>query len=195
MPDHLAAYIASWTRVHPGSSHKVWTENDLTWLTNQALFDNAEAHTASVGQFRADIARYEILYRYGGVYVDCDFEARKPIDELLRGVDCFAAWETDDQWVNNAILGSVPGHPFLAELIRRLPASVRRHRGKRPNVMTGPQYLTPIARRHAVTIFPAEMFYPYRFDELDREREAFPDAYAVHHWHNARSRQHQRVRA
>lgn len=195
MPDHLAEYVASWRRVHPGWTHTIWSADDLTWLANQELFDDAEQHTASVGQFRADIARYEILHRYGGVYVDCDFEALRPIDELIADVDCFAAWETDGQWVNNAILGAVPGHPFLAELIRALPANVVRAAGQRPNVMTGPQFVTPIARRHKVELFPAAMFYPYLFNELDRGREVFPDAYAVHHWHNARSRQHRRVRA
>lgn len=189
MPDHLAAYIVSWRDLHPDWDHHLWTEHELRWLANQSLFDHAEDHTPHVGQFRADIARYEILHRLGGVYVDCDFEARRPIDDLLD-VGCFAAWEIDDVWVNNAILGATPGHPFLADLIDGLPANVTRTRGKRPNVMTGPQYLTPVYRRHAdtVTVHPSRCFYPYLWNELHRAGEDFPDAYAVHHWENARRR-------
>lgn len=182
MPEHLAVYVATWTQIHPGWQHKIWGDGDLDWLQNQELYDFAEAITKHHGQFRADVARYEILHRYGGVYVDCDFEALAPIDELLLGVDCFAAWETDGVWINNAILGTVPGHPMFAELIEGLPANVKAHRGKRPNILSGPQYLTPIAKRHDIDVFPASEFYPYRWDELHRAGESFPTAYAVHHW-------------
>ena len=167
MPDHLAAYVASWVDVNPGWTHRIWGEADLDWLTNQSLFDEAEKHTTSVGQFRSDIARYEILHRFGGVYVDCDFEALAPIAGLIADADCFAAWETDGTWINNAIMGATPGHPLLLELIAKLPDNVRRNRGKRPNILTGPQLLTPLMRsREDVTIFPSSMFFPYRWDEL-----------------------------
>lgn len=189
IPPVLNDYIATWRRVHPYWGHRIWTEDELSgWLVNQDLFDDAEKHTEHVGQFRSDVARYEILYRFGGVYVDCDFEARKPIDDLVDNVGCFAAWETDDVWINNAIVGATPGHPLFAELIAALPSSIARNRGKRPNVMTGPQFLTPHARRHNITVFASSRFYPYRFDELDRASEEFPDAYAVHHWANQRKK-------
>lgn len=187
MPDHLAIYCTTWAEHHPGWEHRLWTDGDFGWLRNQRLFDTAQRHTPHVGQFRADIARYEILHRFGGVYVDCDFECRRPIDDLLDA-DSFAAWEEDDVWVNNAILGAVPAHPLMADLIARLPASVARHRGKRPNVMTGPQFLTQRARRHHITVHPARLFYPYSWSELDRQGEDFPDVYAIHHWDNARRR-------
>lgn len=191
MPDHLVEYVATWTQVHPGWAHRLWTENDLDWLENQELFDFAEAITQHHGQFRADVARYEILNRYGGVYVDCDFEALASIEELLIGVDCFAAWETDDVWINNAILGSIPGHPLLRKLIDGLPANVKKHRGKRPNITSGPQYLTPLMRdRTDVSIFPSSAFYPFRWDELERRGEHFPGAYGVHHWNRKSSLAH-----
>lgn len=190
MPDHLREYVASWTRVHPGWEHRVWGDDDLDWLQNQALFDAAEDHAENTGQFRSDVARYEILHRFGGVYVDCDFEALHPIDELVEGVDCFAAWETEGVWVNNAIMGAEPGHPLFADLIVGLPGNVERHRGARPNVTTGPQYVTPAARWHDIRLFPSAMFYPYLWSDLGTpaERGPWPGAYAVHHWENRRSR-------
>ena len=35
---------------------------------------------------RADVLRYEILRRHGGVYVDVDVECLRPLDDLLTGV-------------------------------------------------------------------------------------------------------------
>jgi mannosyltransferase OCH1-like enzyme len=186
LPEHLDGYVDTWRDHHPGWDHIMWSNFD--WLQNQYFYDHADEITPHVGQFRADLARYEILHRHGGVYVDCDFECRRPLDELIDRLDAFAAWETDDVWVNNAIIGARAGHGALARVILSIPMNVALNRGKRPNVMTGPQLLTPIWRRSTATTFPSALFYPYRWDELDRRDEDFPDAYAVHHWENARKR-------
>lgn len=185
MPDRLAPYVQSWRDLHPAWEHVMWTGFD--WLDNQHLYDTAERITAHVGQLRADLARYEVLYKHGGVYVDCDMEALRPIDALLD-VECFAGWETDGQWVNNAVLGCVPGHPLMRDLIDAAPGSVRRNRRFRPNRMTGPHLLTPLALEHGITVHPSSVFYPYRWDQLGRQGGDYGDAYAVHHWDNARKR-------
>lgn len=65
----------------------------------------------------------ELLYKYGGVYVDIDMALVKPIDEFLNkyhtdffiGVSYTKSFE-----VNNAILGSSPANPILKYLIERL---------------------------------------------------------------------------
>jgi mannosyltransferase OCH1-like enzyme len=191
MPAHLAAYGETWAQHHPGWEHRLWTEANMPRLRNQRLYDAAERIAPrNVGQLRADVARYEILLEHGGVYVDCDMECLRPLDPLLTpGMSCFAGWETPGRWVNNAVLGASPAHPFLGELVERLARNVVAHCDARPNVMSGPQYLTPIYRRHAdtVTVFPKEHFYPYLWSELERIDETFPDSYAVHHWHNRRT--------
>jgi mannosyltransferase OCH1-like enzyme len=189
MPDTFARFIREWRTLHPNWTVKVWGDDDLRWLANRATYDQADALAGDhAGQFRSDIARYEILHRFGGVYVDCDMEPRRPIDELMNA-ELFAAWETDGKWVNNAVIGSKPGHPLLASLIRELPSNVARNRGKRPNHMTGPRFLTPqIRNREDVTLHPSSTFYPYRWDELDRRHDDHGDAYAVHHWSNAHRR-------
>lgn len=189
MPRQFASWVAGWRALHPTWDVRVWGDDDLLWLRNRALFDAAERLApGSEGQFRSDVARYEVLWRHGGVYVDCDFEALRPIDDLL-GVDCWAAWETDDVWINNAIIGATPSHELMHGLIARLPHNVKAKRGKRPNHLSGPRFFTPLARRHDITVHPSRLFYPYRWDELDRAGGDFGDAYAVHHWNNARKRQ------
>lgn len=193
MPDHLAAYVETWRDVHPDWALILWDEERLDATLDQTLdlFRTAEQVTPHVGQFRSDVARYELLWRFGGVYVDCDFEALRPIDELLvDGPELFAAWETDDVWVNNAILAARPGAGVLVDVLDGLAANIAAHPTGRPNVQTGPQYLTPIVRRHAdrVRLWPSAWFYPYLWNELGRQGEEFPDAWAVHHWDNARKR-------
>lgn len=191
-PAWTAGFADAWRQ--PGWALRQWADEnvrELFPLLNQDLYDRApEIAPDHVGQFRSDILRYEILHRFGGVWVDADFECLRPIDPLLEGVECFAAWEVEGRWVNNAILGATPDHPFLAALVDGLAANVERKLGSKPNKLTGPQYLTPLYRQHAsrVTVLPKRLFYPYLWSEIDQHRpgDDFAGAYAVHHWNNRR---------
>jgi len=189
MPAVYREFAAGWRRLHPGWYYRLWSEADLPPLRNQALYDDA-AHLCPgfEGQLRADVLRYELLHRFGGVWVDMDFEPRKPLDDLLEDVSCFAAWERQDKVVNNAIMGAEAGHPFIASLIEALPASVLSRKSKRPSLVSGPHFITAQYRLHpdGVTVFDEALFYPYRCDELHRTEDEFPEAYAVHHWANQR---------
>ncbi|MFI7636905.1 glycosyltransferase [Nonomuraea sp. NPDC049400] len=101
--------------------------------------------------------RYELLWQYGGLYVDADFECLRPITPLLDGVACFAARESDGRRIANGLMGATRRHPFVGQLIRGLPASAQAHRGKRPAISTGPAYLTGTHRAHLgqLTVFPS----------------------------------------
>lgn len=189
----------TWCDRHSGWEIKRWDESDAKGLRNQRLFSLAEEIAGPhANQFKSDILRYEILEVEGGVYVDCDFECRLPIDDLVRSSKPgFAAWERQGVWLNNAFMGAVPYHPAITKLIDELEVSVnRRQPGSRPNIYSGPQFFTPIALAHAsmFSFLPQAWFYPYAYNELHRQGEDFDGAYAVHHWNNQR-RKHGLVEA
>ncbi len=189
MPAAFLAFGESWRRVHPDWQLIEWGEDNLPPLVNRDLYKRAgELCPGFEGQLRSDVARIEILHQHGGVYLDCDFEAARPIDALLEGVRCFAAWEIQDRVVNNAVMGCEPGNPFIKRLIDNLPASVLGSPGKRPSKVSGPHFVTAQYRKHPseLTVFPEKWFYPYGCKELHRARERFPQAYAIHHWANQR---------
>lgn len=191
MPEEFRRYGETWTRLNPGWELVDWTEANIPTLENQTLFDDAEnLTTGSPWQFRSDLARYEILWRHGGLYVDTDFECLRPIGDLIEGRGCFGAWEEQDRWIANGLMGATPEHPFLRHLIDGLPVSVAAHRHHRPNRSTGPQYLTAMYRMRGedlgVSVIDQAAVYPYGWRELDRKGEDFPDAFAVHHWSNKR---------
>ncbi len=191
-PEWMGGFAETWER--PGWKLRQWGEDEIAELQplrNQSIYDRAKRLCPDhFGQLRADILRYEILERFGGVYVDADFECLRPLDDLLSGVDCFAAWEIQGKWINNAVMGAVPSHPFIERLIQGLPASVRRNRGARPNRVSGPQYVTRAWQRSGerITIFDRDLFYPYGYREISTHEpgEDWPRAYAVHHWANQR---------
>jgi inositol phosphorylceramide mannosyltransferase catalytic subunit len=207
-PEHLQEYMETWRAIHPDWDYMLWTDDEVcnvNWRF-QAWHDRAEEVAGKfAGQFRADLLRYEILLDVGGVYVDVDFECLKPLDAILEGVSAFCAWEFEPRhghrgWLNNAIMGARLGHGWLSELTARLPAHLGEmlERGQtRPNILTGPQFLTPVTRRFlkdgAVKAFPSALFYPYLWNELHRNREEFAGAIAVHHWENQRKIQGKEV--
>jgi inositol phosphorylceramide mannosyltransferase catalytic subunit len=182
-PARQWAWEASWRRLHPRWQMVTWTDETLPPLRNQRLFDAA----ASPAQ-KSDIARYELLHRFGGVYLDTDMEALQPLDELLDGVGFFCASE-DDIWLSVGILGCPPGDPVAGALVEALAPWVAARPDAAVNVQTGPYFFTRTVNRlrndtdrPSLTVFGPGLFYPYHFSEPERAGGPFPGAYAVHHW-------------
>lgn len=183
IPPMYAEFIEGWKRLHPRWEHRLWTEDNLPTLRNQALWDRApDIAPRAVEQFRSDVARYEILEQFGGVWVDADFEPRKPIDPLMDEPWAVA----EGRWVANGIIAITPGHSLMDRAIRALPHSVKIKRGQPNTRISGPQFFTRLAIEAELKVLPEQWFLPYSYRELHRAGEDFPDAYAVHHWHNQR---------
>src|SRR4051794_32072333 len=108
MPQQFVEFGRSWQRLHPDWELVTWGEDDLGWLANRAEFDEAARLTT-----KSNIARYEIIHREGGLYVDCDFEPLRPIDELLDGASLVVG-EEHAGLLSNGLFAAVPGHPTLA---------------------------------------------------------------------------------
>ena len=173
LPEQHRAWIDGWLELHPGWDHVLWTDANRPTLVNEAEFLAAPSFAQ-----KADIARYELVYRGGGVYVDTDTECLRSIEPLLEGVEAFVAAHRPGT-VQNHPFGAVPGHPWLGEVIGRLPASVRTGGGALPHHQTGPRFLTKVTRgRDDVKVFSEPVFFqqPARI-----EREVPAGAYAVHY--------------
>ncbi len=177
MPDEYIEYGETWKRLHPNWEFVTWTDANMIPLLN-----NEEYQNATQPALKSDIARIEILYRFGGVYVDCDFECYKNIEPLLENVNAFAAWQ-DDYLIASGIMGCTPGHPDFAALTCFMTPHIRSNREKLLPFQAGPVYVTKCLRKSDdAKIFPKELFYPYYYTEMDRKGEVFPEAYAAHHW-------------
>lgn len=135
------------------------------------------------GAQKAGLIRLELLWAYGGVYVDSDVEPLRRMDELLS-CKAFAAWE-DANCVPDAVLGAVPGHPAVAEMLNM---AAERLIGGADAWHTGPGVTTAVLpNREDTTVLSPGAFYPYHYlEKAARSNEKFaetaPWAYSVHHW-------------
>ena len=176
IPEEHERFGRTFAEHHPDWEMRLWTDADLPELGIGA----AERRRSRTHSELSNLVRYAVLHRHGGVYVDTDVECLQPLTPLLRGIDAFAALEVSG-CIGTAILGSVAGHPVFARATRLARQTVGT--GADSPDANGPHFLSLIVEQESnVAIFPARMFYPYLWDELERRHETFPDAYAVHHW-------------
>ena len=80
MPKRSKQFIKGIKALHPHFTYKLWTDKDIT-RKNFINYDYIQ-ESKSYAQ-KADIMRYEILYKHGGIYFDIDFELYKNIEPLL----------------------------------------------------------------------------------------------------------------
>ncbi|KAK9806978.1 hypothetical protein WJX72_009294 [[Myrmecia] bisecta] len=68
---------------------------------------------------KGDAVRAFILHAYGGVYLDMDVECLQEEDKMLAGQDLVLQCEYRTlRDINNAVLASVPGHPFWVQIMK-----------------------------------------------------------------------------
>jgi mannosyltransferase OCH1-like enzyme len=168
LPEEHVRYKQTWLKHNPGWELKVWTDENLDDDFRRPEVYERLRQPAE----RSDMLIFEVLYKYGGVYTDTDFECLRPIEPLLQGIDAFCSYSHADR-LNNAIMGSVPGHPLIEEGIRAMRP--RDTYGPVDKAGTGPFLLTELfVGRPEITLFPPELFYP-------RTPEGAKSAYGIHH--------------
>lgn len=178
MPEEYKRFGNTWLSLHPDWRMIEWSDTNIPELKNFWAYNQSKSLAG-----KANVARYEILLQYGGIYVDTDFECLKSLSSLIEDTDCFVAWQRHGL-ANNAIIGASPGHPFIQDLVDSLEENMQGlGENGRSITESGPYYLTRVLKFHPeVRIFPSQLFYPYEWHERWRRHEKFSDAYAVHHW-------------
>jgi mannosyltransferase OCH1-like enzyme len=112
LPEAFARYQQTWLDHHPGWELRFWTEENLPeGLRRAEVYERLR-----VPAERSDILRLELLWRFGGVYVDTDFECLRSIEPLIAEVDFFVA-DIERGRANNAIIGAVAKHRILDRAI------------------------------------------------------------------------------
>jgi mannosyltransferase OCH1-like enzyme len=192
-----------WRNIHPDWEYKLWTDADIDsfGMINKKLFDAMDNMGA-----KSDILRYEIIYRYGGLYIDTDFIPIVSFKDFLH-LDFFSGGgPAKHPHTFNGLFGAKPGHPILEKIINTLASKTPRSEKDYTEIMkvTGPDFFSEIVMDHIsknkndrIVIFPENFFYPFpmelRFDkdikdctDLSKPLSFVKDmTYAVHLWHTA----------
>src|SRR3954469_5636980 len=84
LPPQFKEWADRWLSLNPGWRMEWWTDSHLPDLLNAKEFQAADKMAA-----KSDILRYEIIYKYGGIYIDSDFEPLQPLEPILDSVNAF----------------------------------------------------------------------------------------------------------
>lgn len=176
---------------HPDWEYKLWTDQDLEHLEliNQELYDSV----TNPGE-KSDILRLELIYKFGGIYLDTDCELVQPLDELHQKFDFYAALrpirEASYTAVMNGMIGSKPKHPLIKKAIKMLK-DFKNEGGTLQR--TGPPFFTKIIYHYAHLLTERSIILPpvylspfsnpnqpWTFSATDK---ILPETFILHHWH------------
>ncbi|MGA9530566.1 MAG: glycosyltransferase [Candidatus Babeliales bacterium] len=191
LPDVFKSYVASWKKYEEqGWTYTLWTDKEVETLEleNRDLYDAA----TNYGE-KSDILRYELIYQFGGVYVDIDNIALRDIEVLHYAYDFYIGMQPLDSLfvqVGTGIFGARSHHPIVKKAIEGL-----RHNQDKPGIpaRSGPVYFTQLLY-HSLLAYDNEVCgrcivlpgsYLYPLGCRDSYTPAYlekPEAYAIHLW-------------
>lgn len=189
IPEEYIKYINSWRKINPGWMTRIWTNKDLTYENFSNLHYILKSKKYAQ---QADIMRYEILYKYGGIYLDTDFECYKNIETLLIDYDFFTCNGDHDSTnqcvISMGLYGSKKNNIISKSLVDNI--KYVNTDSKDINVETGPFYFGKIVNNYLgmfKEIYP-RYFYPNTYKEFFYNIDVSnyrKNAYGEHHWSNS----------
>lgn len=142
LPPIIAENIESLKNHHPGLPHRFFMDEDVIKLLKEK-FPKAVLNAYSALQpyaYKADLARYCILYEFGGLYADLSYFIVRAIPMsndrpvVFRGNLVSSPWDT-----SNGLIFAPPKHKALKRAIEMVCANVqRRYYGLNGLCPTGP---------------------------------------------------------
>lgn len=187
--------VESCRDLHPQWTHILWNDELIKarfpfgQLVNQAEYSRPRQEL----NLLSDIARYEFLLQFGGVYVDADTHCLQPLDFLWRDLyvdpssnlnDGFCVYESEErmsnveghQLVATGVLAMRPFSPTAMLLVKYLHKT---DWTRQAWVSAGPLYATRLFKRFnsPLTYLPSRLFYP--FHHLDKRPSSADEVYQV----------------
>jgi inositol phosphorylceramide mannosyltransferase catalytic subunit len=192
----------TWRDLNPGFEHRFYDDAACVDFVRAQFPSHLESYLRlPLPILRADLFRYMVLHRLGGVYADIDMECLRSFDRFTRLSGLLLSVETKltdarrrelgyrRRWqLANCVLAAEPGHWFLEMLIDRITDQSAAEARTDDDVedWTGPRLLTRLyyelpARRQAEIGILAQLYwmpptsYPNRWPVNAR-------MYARHHF-------------
>jgi mannosyltransferase OCH1-like enzyme len=162
--------------------------NDVLGSRKWELRDKMK-HYASVGEINgvADCLRWELLWEYGGIFVDADSERLRTLPDFIKELPAVAAWENEVERPGLIACGFLKFEkkdPFIRAIIDHIKAADIK--GRPAWEVVGPGVITEVFNKLGpkhLTILPSHFFYPVHYSGLRYEGTYM---LAAQHWSSTR---------
>ncbi|EOS29458.1 hypothetical protein C807_02844 [Lachnospiraceae bacterium 28-4] len=111
-PDAYQKCIDSWKQLCPDYKIHEWNMGNYDYTKNPFM---QKAIQEKKWAFASDYARLDVIYHYGGIYLDMDMELLRPINGLL-GCDAFFVFDTQND-IDLAAFAAKPGNILIRKLM------------------------------------------------------------------------------
>ncbi len=197
--------IESWKKYCPDFEIKEWNEENYDVHKHPYM---EKAYREKKWAFVTDYGRLDVLYQYGGIYMDTDVEVIKNLSPMCR-YKAFTGFENVESINDGQGFGCVSGMPILKEMMAC-------YDGDEPYetvdgveyYMESPRRCTKVLLRHGliqngkrqsvagIEIFPSDYFCPLDYDT--GQLKITENTYSIHHfeasWHDEKARHYNVLR-
>lgn len=181
--------MASWVKLMPNYDIKRWDEDNYD--VNKIPFTE-EAYTYRDFAFVSDYARWDILYNYGGIYLDTDVLLLKDLTPLVEKGN-FGGVNLGGAFASGLVLALEPKSEIAREMMKLYEnAQYTSHWGQ-PNIINCVRRETNLLKKYGfkedkvnvqqvegLTVYPKEYFSPYNPET--GETRITDNTYAIHQY-------------
>jgi inositol phosphorylceramide mannosyltransferase catalytic subunit len=183
----------------PGWKHYLWTDKNVKKLKlkNQKAYDSEKTYNG-----KSDILRYELLYKFGGIYIDADSSWLGSLDlgNLIKEANksgFFIARECGGKYKDfeckdglaSGVVGSSKNNPITKYLVDTMNENYFKcHKTGKAYQTIGPYFVDQTLRGFNITIFPHHYFYPIYWLTKDANNKSikeiakkYPKSYMTQH--------------
>lgn len=188
IPEADQKCIESWKKHCPDYKIILWNESNYDISKNKYMLD---AYNSKKWGFVPDYARLDIIYNYGGIYLDTDVELLKNLDDLLEN-NAFMGREKSN-YINPGLgFGAIPHHEGIGKLLHiydelkfikedgsfdLIPSPIR-------NTEFLQQFGAVLSEEFQeildISVYPSEYFCPINY--ATGEIVMCPQTYSIHHY-------------
>jgi hypothetical protein len=168
LPEKDKKCIESWKKFCPDYEIVLWNENNYDVSKNNYM---KQAYDEKKWGFVPDVARLDIIYNYGGIYVDTDVEFIACFDDLLDN-NGFAGFEDGGNIALGLGFGAEKGNQVIKRMLDFYDGLNFINEDGSLNVVASPFFSTKVfeaegfkmdntfQKNDNFTIYPSEVFCP-----------------------------------
>lgn len=188
LPKETERCIESWKKYCPNYDIVCWNETNYDIEKNVYV---RQAYKNKKWAFLTDYVRLDVVYRYGGVYLDTDVELIRNIDNLLIH-ECYMGMEQIGTVATGLGFGSVAYNEFIYENMKLYEEIDYTNDKGIFNPPTCVKMTTNLLRQRGlvsenriqkinnVVVYPPEFFCPMKMGT--RKIKTTSNTYSIHHY-------------
>ncbi len=190
LPNKYKKWMKTWQSINKDWEYKLWTDLDIKKME---LFNQKAYNSSSNVGFKSDILRYEILNKYGGLYIDTDLECVRKIPNYLRKFDFISCIIFDKTpQIANGFIMSRPNGDLTSLLLKSIQVPKNNRSAfeilncSGPNFLTNKYFSLEAKKRKKILILPSDYFYPLpNFllnTKIEKKEYLTEKTIGIHYW-------------